>query len=166
MYCNNNTGKWNFEVLFCLITDSIHLFSLGFMGCPEPCHLDLEIKKCFVIIFWTITPVHSFEFLNPNITSENLFLCVITFNLIGYYCFFIYWWALQFQMLNSHSLTLLVFQPLDTASSKMQTSEFGKSKGLWKSLSETTWTEAFDSLGISLLLTANPSIQAFESTFI
>ncbi|KAG8373042.1 hypothetical protein BUALT_Bualt12G0129700 [Buddleja alternifolia] len=49
--------------------------------------------------------------------------------------------------------------PLDTASSKMQTSEFGKSKGLWKSLSEATWSEAFDALGISLLLTANPSIQ-------
>ncbi|KAJ0033954.1 hypothetical protein Pint_24875 [Pistacia integerrima] len=62
--------------------------------------------------------------------------------------------------------TVIITQPLDTASSKMQTSEFGKSKGLWKSLSETTWTEAFDSLGISLLLTANPSIQAFESTFI
>ncbi|KAK6146092.1 hypothetical protein DH2020_019961 [Rehmannia glutinosa] len=55
--------------------------------------------------------------------------------------------------------TVVVTQPLDTASSKMQTSEFGKSKGLWKSLSERTWTEAFDGLGISLLLTANPSIQ-------
>ncbi|KAL7081049.1 hypothetical protein ACP275_14G015600 [Erythranthe tilingii] len=55
--------------------------------------------------------------------------------------------------------TVVVTQPLDTASSKMQTSEFGKSKGLWESLSESTWTEAFDGLGISLLLTANPSIQ-------
>ncbi|KAL3828816.1 hypothetical protein ACJIZ3_017618 [Penstemon smallii] len=49
--------------------------------------------------------------------------------------------------------------PLDTASSKMQTSEFGKSEGLWKSLSEGTWSDAFDGLGISLLLTTNPSIQ-------
>ncbi|PIN04473.1 putative mitochondrial carrier protein [Handroanthus impetiginosus] len=55
--------------------------------------------------------------------------------------------------------TVIVTQPLDTASSKMQTSDFGKSKGLWKSLSEGTWSEAFDGLGISLLLTANPSIQ-------
>ncbi|KAL5785478.1 hypothetical protein ACOSQ2_007870 [Xanthoceras sorbifolium] len=55
--------------------------------------------------------------------------------------------------------TVIVTQPLDTASSKMQTSEFGKSKGLWKSLSESTWSEAFDGLGISLLLTSNPSIQ-------
>ncbi|KAI5349760.1 hypothetical protein PRUPE_1G154100 [Prunus persica] len=55
--------------------------------------------------------------------------------------------------------TVIVTQPLDTASSKMQTSEFGKSKGLWKTLSEGTWTEAFDGLGISLLLTSNPSIQ-------
>ncbi|KAH7859033.1 hypothetical protein Vadar_030689 [Vaccinium darrowii] len=55
--------------------------------------------------------------------------------------------------------TVVVTQPLDTASSRMQTSEFGKSKGLWESLSEGTWSEAFSALDISLLLTANPSIQ-------
>ncbi|KZV30588.1 peroxisomal adenine nucleotide carrier 1-like [Dorcoceras hygrometricum] len=49
--------------------------------------------------------------------------------------------------------------PLDTASSRMQTSDFGKSKGLWESLTEDTWCRAFDGLGISLLLTTNPSIQ-------
>ncbi|GFP99906.1 peroxisomal adenine nucleotide carrier 1 [Phtheirospermum japonicum] len=54
---------------------------------------------------------------------------------------------------------LRMARPLDTASSKMQTSEFGKSKGLWESLSERSWAELFDGLGISLLLTANPSIQ-------
>ncbi|CAL5355336.1 unnamed protein product [Camellia sinensis] len=56
---------------------------------------------------------------------------------------------------------IVVTQPLNTASSRMQTSEFGKSKGLWKSVSENTWSGAFDGLGISLLLTANPSIQVF-----
>ncbi|KAH6788086.1 peroxisomal adenine nucleotide carrier 1 [Perilla frutescens var. hirtella] len=55
--------------------------------------------------------------------------------------------------------TVVVTQPLDTASSKMQTCDFGKSKGLWESLSDSTWSELFDGLGISLLLTANPSIQ-------
>lgn len=55
--------------------------------------------------------------------------------------------------------TVVVTQPLDTASSRMQTSEFGKSKGLLKTLSEGTWKEAFGGLGISLLLTSNPSIQ-------
>uniref|UniRef100_A0A803Q287 Peroxisomal adenine nucleotide carrier 1 n=1 Tax=Cannabis sativa TaxID=3483 RepID=A0A803Q287_CANSA len=55
--------------------------------------------------------------------------------------------------------TVIVIQPLDTASSKMQTSEFGKAEGLWRTLSKSTWREAFDGLGISLLLTANPSIQ-------
>ncbi|KAF3457181.1 hypothetical protein FNV43_RR01838 [Rhamnella rubrinervis] len=55
--------------------------------------------------------------------------------------------------------TVVVTQPLDTASSRMQTSEFGKSKGLWKTLSEGSWSEAFDGLAISLLLTSNPSIQ-------
>uniref|UniRef100_A0A2P2IWL5 Peroxisomal adenine nucleotide carrier 1-like isoform X1 n=1 Tax=Rhizophora mucronata TaxID=61149 RepID=A0A2P2IWL5_RHIMU len=55
--------------------------------------------------------------------------------------------------------TVIVTQPLDTASSRMQTSAIGKSRGLWKTLSEGTWSEAFDGLGISLLLTSNPSIQ-------
>ncbi|XP_062006262.1 peroxisomal adenine nucleotide carrier 1 [Rosa rugosa] len=55
--------------------------------------------------------------------------------------------------------TAIATQPLDTASSRMQTSAFGKSKGLWKTLTEGTWSDAFDGLGISLLLTANPAIQ-------
>ncbi|KAG6646036.1 hypothetical protein CIPAW_08G165200 [Carya illinoinensis] len=55
--------------------------------------------------------------------------------------------------------TAIVTQPLDTASSRMQTSAFGKSKGLWKTLAEGTWSDAFDGLGISLLLTSNPAIQ-------
>lgn len=55
--------------------------------------------------------------------------------------------------------TILITQPLDTASSRMQTSEFGKSKGLWQTLSEGTWSDAFDGLAISILLTTNPSIQ-------
>lgn len=54
-------------------------------------------------------------------------------------------------------------QPLDTAASKMQTSEFGKSKGLCESLSESTWSELFDGLGISILLTTNPAIQVDAS---
>ncbi|KAL6532320.1 NAD(+) salvage pathway protein [Orobanche gracilis] len=55
--------------------------------------------------------------------------------------------------------TAIATQPLDTASSRMQTSDFGKSKGLLESLSEGSWSDAFDGLGISLLLTTNPSIQ-------
>ncbi|KAJ0079466.1 hypothetical protein Patl1_22645 [Pistacia atlantica] len=55
--------------------------------------------------------------------------------------------------------TAILTQPLDTASSRMQTSSFGKSKGLLKTLSEGTWSDAFDGLGISLLLTSNPAIQ-------
>ncbi|XP_010255946.1 PREDICTED: peroxisomal adenine nucleotide carrier 1-like [Nelumbo nucifera] len=55
--------------------------------------------------------------------------------------------------------TAIVTQPLDTASSRMQTSAFGKSKGLLETLSEGSWSEAFDGLGISLLLTSNPAIQ-------
>ncbi|XP_057960466.1 peroxisomal adenine nucleotide carrier 1-like [Malania oleifera] len=55
--------------------------------------------------------------------------------------------------------TAIITQPLDTASSRMQTSAFGKSKGLWATLTEGTWSEAFDGLGISLLLTSNPAIQ-------
>ncbi|CAI9102238.1 OLC1v1000477C1 [Oldenlandia corymbosa var. corymbosa] len=55
--------------------------------------------------------------------------------------------------------TAIATQPLDTASSRMQTSAFGKSKGLWKTLTEGSWSDAFDGLGISLLLTSNPAIQ-------
>ncbi|ESW15208.1 hypothetical protein PHAVU_007G053600 [Phaseolus vulgaris] len=55
--------------------------------------------------------------------------------------------------------TIVITQPLDTASSRMQTSEFGKAKGFWKTLSEGTWSEAYEGLGISILLTTNPSIQ-------
>lgn len=56
--------------------------------------------------------------------------------------------------------TSVLTQPLDTASSRMQTSEFGESKGLWKTLTGgDAWGDAFDGLGISLLLTSNPAIQ-------
>ncbi|OMO62505.1 hypothetical protein CCACVL1_22782 [Corchorus capsularis] len=55
--------------------------------------------------------------------------------------------------------TAIITQPLDTASSRMQTSAFGKSKGLWKTLTEGSLSDAFDGLGISLLLTSNPAIQ-------
>lgn len=54
---------------------------------------------------------------------------------------------------------VIVIQPLDVASSKMQTSEFGKSKGLLNTLAEGEWSTVFDGLGISLLLTSNPAIQ-------
>ncbi|KAE8728480.1 Peroxisomal adenine nucleotide carrier 1 [Hibiscus syriacus] len=49
--------------------------------------------------------------------------------------------------------------PLDTATSRVQTSGFGKSKGLWKTLTEGSLSDAFDGLSISLLLTSNPAIQ-------
>ncbi|KAK9146706.1 hypothetical protein Sjap_006609 [Stephania japonica] len=55
--------------------------------------------------------------------------------------------------------TVIITQPLDTVSSKMQTSAFGQSKRLWQSLKERTWSEAYDGLGISLLLTSNPAVQ-------
>ncbi|XP_047338525.1 peroxisomal adenine nucleotide carrier 1-like [Impatiens glandulifera] len=55
--------------------------------------------------------------------------------------------------------TAIVTQPLDTASSRMQICEFGKSKGLWQTLTEGSWSDAFNGLGISLLLTSNPAIQ-------
>jgi len=45
----------------------------------------------------------------------------------------------------------------------MQTSEFGKSKGLLKTLTEGNWSDAFDGLSISLLLTSNPAIQVGQA---
>ncbi|XP_045787402.1 peroxisomal adenine nucleotide carrier 1-like isoform X1 [Trifolium pratense] len=55
--------------------------------------------------------------------------------------------------------TVLITQPLDTASLRMQTSEFGKSKGLWQTLSEGTLSKAYDGLAITILLSMNVSIQ-------
>lgn len=60
---------------------------------------------------------------------------------------------------SAGACTAIITQPLDTASSRMQTSAFGRSKGLWAMLTEGSWVEAFDGLGISLLLTSNPAIQ-------
>lgn len=59
-------------------------------------------------------------------------------------------------------------QPLDTAASRMQTCALGKSKGLWQTLTAGSCSEAFDGLGISLLLTSNPAIQVpnFPSEFV
>lgn len=44
----------------------------------------------------------------------------------------------------------------------MQTIAFGKSKGLWETLTEGSWSDAYDGLGISLLLTSNPAIQVHK----
>ncbi|KAG5381844.1 hypothetical protein IGI04_033314 [Brassica rapa subsp. trilocularis] len=59
----------------------------------------------------------------------------------------------------SAAFTNILTQPLDTASSRMQTSEFGNAKGFWKTLTEGTWGDAYDGMGITLLLTPNPAIQ-------
>lgn len=86
-----------------------------------------------------------------------LFNC---FYLLSLFTTFLYGFQSPFHFSMSDVLICdLTLQPLDTVSSRMQTSAFGKSKGLWKTLSEGTWKEAFDGLGISLLLTSNPSIQ-------
>lgn len=53
-------------------------------------------------------------------------------------------------------------QPLDTASTRMQTSAFGKSKVLWKTLTEGSWSEAYTGFGASLVLVSNPAIQVLK----
>ncbi|MCO5608299.1 hypothetical protein L7F22_062505 [Adiantum nelumboides] len=55
--------------------------------------------------------------------------------------------------------TVIITQPLDTASSRMQTSAFGRSQTLWRVLKEGGWRQAYDGLEASLLLTCNPAIQ-------
>ena len=54
-------------------------------------------------------------------------------------------------------------KPLDTASSHMQTSSFGQSKGLCTTITRRSWKEAYAGFGISLLLTCNPAIQVTNS---
>ena len=44
----------------------------------------------------------------------------------------------------------------------MQTSAFGKSKGLWATLTEGSWSEAYAGFGASLVLVSNPAIQVLE----
>lgn len=63
-----------------------------------------------------------------------------------------------------HSKTLIAtfLQPLDTASARMQTSTFGKSKTLWQTLKDGDWRQAFNGLGASLILTSNPAIQVLS----
>eukprot|EP00250_Pteridium_aquilinum_P012458 c20738_g1_i1 orf=216-1205(-) len=55
--------------------------------------------------------------------------------------------------------TVVITQPLDTASARMQTSTFGRSKTLWQTFKEGDWRQAFDGIGASLILTSNPAIQ-------
>lgn len=53
-------------------------------------------------------------------------------------------------------------QPLDTASTRMQTSAFGKSKGLWATLTDGSFQEAYAGFGASLVLVSNPAIQVLK----
>ncbi|KAF2316886.1 hypothetical protein GH714_042227 [Hevea brasiliensis] len=60
-------------------------------------------------------------------------------------------------------LSTTILYPLDTSLRYGLLKDADKclwqSKGLWQTLTEGTWSDAFDGLGISLLLTSNPSIQ-------
>ncbi|KAF4375802.1 hypothetical protein F8388_014524 [Cannabis sativa] len=62
-------------------------------------------------------------------------------------------------VLRLSNLPFTSMEPLDTYALRMQKTTYGKSKGLWKTLTEGIWSDAFDGLGMSLLLTWNPAIQ-------
>ncbi|KAL7209974.1 hypothetical protein ACSBR1_031528 [Camellia fascicularis] len=136
------------------------------------------MKSCIVLntsdVFWEAISNHQVLSLYQGLETKNLQSVIFSFIYFYGYSFFK---KLYLKRSGSKSIgtkanlvlaaaagacTIVVTQPLNTASSRMQTSEFGKSKGLLKSLSENTWSGAFDGLGISLLLTANPSIQDSE----
>ncbi|CAM6092581.1 unnamed protein product [Calypogeia fissa] len=55
--------------------------------------------------------------------------------------------------------TAFITQPLDTASARMQTSTFGKSKTLIETFRGSTVKELWAGIGASLVLTSNPAIQ-------
>ncbi|GAU40947.1 hypothetical protein TSUD_187040 [Trifolium subterraneum] len=59
----------------------------------------------------------------------------------------------------AEAVTAITTQPLDTTSTRMQTSTFGKYKGLLNTLIEGTWSDAFDGHSISSMLTSSPAIQ-------
>ncbi|KAM6582148.1 hypothetical protein CsatB_009150 [Cannabis sativa] len=60
---------------------------------------------------------------------------------------------------NDEVFLIFEYMSLDTTALRMQTTTFEKFKGLWKTLTEGTWSYAFDGLGMSLLLTWNPAFQ-------
>ncbi|KAK7386968.1 hypothetical protein VNO78_27382 [Psophocarpus tetragonolobus] len=60
-------------------------------------------------------------------------------------------------------LTLAIAASAGPALPLMQTSDFGKCKGLLKTLAEGTWSVAFDGLNIFLMLTSNPAIQVSKN---
>ncbi|KAG5405423.1 hypothetical protein IGI04_011542 [Brassica rapa subsp. trilocularis] len=92
-----------------------------------------------------------------------------TKNLQSFVSQFIYFYSYSYfkraysQRTGSKSIgtkaNLLIAAAAGASSSRMQTSEFGESKGLWKTLTGGAWGDAFDGLEISLLLTSNPAIQ-------
>ncbi|KAL2650838.1 hypothetical protein R1flu_018966 [Riccia fluitans] len=55
--------------------------------------------------------------------------------------------------------TAVLTQPLDTASARMQTSSFGKSKSLVRTLRESTVKELWAGIEPSIVLCSNPAIQ-------
>ncbi|KAM6559312.1 hypothetical protein CsatA_028551 [Cannabis sativa] len=57
-------------------------------------------------------------------------------------------------------------ESLDTTALRMQTTTFEKFKGLWKTLTEGTWSDAFDGLGMSMLLTWNPDLEPCFLAFV
>lgn len=67
--------------------------------------------------------------------------------------------AIDHLLKGCSSLLYCVVQPLDTASARMQTSTFGKSKSLMQTYRESSVKELWAGIGASLLLTSNPAIQ-------
>lgn len=60
---------------------------------------------------------------------------------------------------SAGACTALVAQPWDTLSARMQTSRPGECKGFLAMLREGGLRQAYDGMGVSLMLTCNPAIQ-------
>ncbi|KAL2490522.1 Peroxisomal adenine nucleotide carrier 1 [Abeliophyllum distichum] len=122
-------------------------------------------------VLWEAISSHRFLSLYQGLGTKNLQSFIAQF---VYFYGYSYFKRLYLERTGSKSIgtkanlilaaaagacTAIITQPLDTASSRMQTTAFGKSKGLWETLTEGSWSDAYDGLGISLLLTSNPAIQ-------
>jgi len=109
--------------------------------------------------------------LYQGLSTKNLQSVISQFIYFYAYSFFKQWYLKRAKVLKmgtgtnllvaaaAGTCTAVLTQPLDTASARMQTSTFGKSKSLWATLTEGSWSEAYAGIGASLILVSNPAIQ-------
>lgn len=127
--------------------------------------------KSLFDVFWESVGQGKILSLYQGLGTKNLQSVISQFIYFYSYSLFKEWYLARAKVLKmgtgpnllvaaaAGTCTAVLTQPLDTASTRMQTSAFGKSKGLWATLTEGSWREAYAGFGASLVLVSNPAIQ-------